>query len=121
MDARRRRHVLDRIVERAGGPARLREILALACVLGLQGADTGAMGAMAERLQESLSISKTHIGVILACSLIAGAVGSLPFGWLVDRVNRTRMLSWAIFAWAVAMVLSACSTGFFFLLLSQLL
>jgi len=107
--------------ERAGGRERAKAIVAFACVLGLDGADKAAVGAMAGPLQQALRIGKTDLGLLLTCSVGVAAVATLPFGWLVDRVNRVRLLTWTVASWGVAMALSGFATTYTFLLLSRLL
>jgi MFS family permease len=100
-----------------GGPARSRVILALAAVLALNSADTATVGASATQLREALHISNTDIGLLVAVTSIVAAVASVPFGVLVDRVRRTRLLAFAIVLWGVAMVASATAGNFKTLLL----
>ena len=107
---------LDRLL---GGPARRHVILVLACVLGLDSADKATVGTSATQLQAALGIGKTQIGLLLAVSSLVGAVATIPAGVLVDRVRRTRLLSWGVAAWAAAMVLSGLSTSFLFLVLAR--
>jgi predicted MFS family arabinose efflux permease len=92
----------------------------LALVFALSSADLGAIGAMALQLREGLAIGETEIGLLLTVSSFVGAVATLPFGWLVDRTNRTRMLALTVVLWGVAMGLSAAATSYFELLLTRL-
>lgn len=51
---------MERLTEHVGGPARRRVVLLLlACVLSLDAADQGAIGAVAPDLTQSLHISNT--------------------------------------------------------------
>lgn len=92
--------------QRFGGPARMRVILLLGMILGLSGADLGAVGAMSTILQHQFSISKSQVGILVAASQGTGAFCTLLFGWLVDRANRTRILAIAVALWGLAM--AAC-------------
>jgi len=107
------------LTRRLGGRERVKVVAALASVMALDGADKGAVGAMAVSLQHAFGVGKTEIGLLLTVSLGMGAIATLPFGWLVDRVNRTRLLSWAVVVWGLAMALSALATSYLFLLLSR--
>lgn len=102
-----------------GGPASARVVAVLAAVFALDSADKGAVGAMAVELQHSLGIGPTRLGLLLTVSSLAGAVGTLPFGWLVDRVSRVRLLLIAVLLWTVAMLASAAATSYLHLLVTR--
>ena len=104
-----------------GGPARTRVIVILACILALNSADTATVGASAIQLRAALHISNADIGLLVAVTSIVGAVASVPFGVLVDRVNRVRILAVTIALWGVAMLATATVTSFGELLLLRLL
>lgn len=106
--------------DQVGGRARLRVVVLLAAVLGLQGADTGTIGSMAVPLSRAFGIGNTRIGLIVTATTIVGALASLPAGVLVDRVARVRLLAASVGVWTVAMVASAMSGSYPSLLLSQL-
>ena len=83
-------------------------------------ADKGAIGAMALQLERGLGIGKTELGLLLTVSSLVGVVATLPFGWLADRTNRTRVLAIVIVLWGAAMGLSATVTSYRELLLARL-
>lgn len=95
-----------------GGPARTRVIVVLACVLALASADAATVGASATALRAGLHIDNTDIGLLVAVNSIVGAVASVPFGMLADRLRRTWTLAFAVVLWGVAMLLSATATTF---------
>ena len=103
-----------------GGEERARVIILLACVLGLAGADTATVGASATALRQGLHITNTDIGLLVSVTALVGAVASLPFGVLADRVRRTTTLGIVIFLWAAAMLWSATVPNFHELLLARL-
>ncbi|MGH9071330.1 MAG: MFS transporter, partial [Acidimicrobiales bacterium] len=115
-----RRDVEGRLAETVGGPARLRVIALLACVLGLNAADVATVGAVATQLESSLSIGNTQIGLLVTVSTGIGALAALPAGALTDRVRRTTLLSVSILLWCAAMVASALSVSYLVLLLTRL-
>lgn len=94
-------------------------VFLLACVLALNSADTATVGASATQLRQALGISNTDIGLLVAVTSVVAAVFSLPFGILVDRVNRTRLLVWTICLWGCAMIASAAVSSFGSLLLTR--
>lgn len=103
-----------------GGRARLKVIALLAMVLGLDAADKATVGAVAAPLELALHIGNFEIGVLVTASTAVGAIATLPFGILVDRVRRTRILIAAIVVWSVAMAVSTAATSYLMLLLCRL-
>jgi MFS family permease len=103
-----------------GGEKRTRVIVVLAAVLGLSGADAATVGASASELRHGLHITNTDIGLLVAVSSLVGAVATLPFGVLADRVRRTRVLGATIVLWGVAMLWSATAADFGDLLFARL-
>ncbi len=104
-----------------GGEERTRVIVLLACVLGLAGADAATVGASATELRHGLHITNTDIGLLVTVTSLVGAVATLPFGVLADRIRRTTTLGLVIFLWAGAMLWSASVANFHELLLARLL
>ena len=100
-----------------GGSDRSLVIVTLASVLALSSADTSTVGAAASELRASLHIDNTDIGLLVSVSAAVGAVASVPFGMLVDRVKRTTLLSTTIWTWGLAMIASALVSSFGDLLL----
>jgi len=116
--------IVDRIaagiIRQLEGRASARVVTVLALVFALSSADLGAIGAMAMQLKQGLGIGETQIGLLLTASSLVGAVATLPFGWLVDRTNRTRVLALTVVLWGVAMGLSAATRSYLELLLTRL-
>jgi len=110
----------DRLTQALGGERRTRVIVALACVLGLSGADTATVGAAATELRHGLDISNTDIGLLVAVTSLVAAAATLPFGVLADRVRRTWTLGGAIALWGAAMIWSAAAANFDGLLVARL-
>ncbi|HET9076440.1 MAG TPA: MFS transporter [Acidimicrobiales bacterium] len=106
--------------ELVGGPARARVIILLASILGLQAADTGAVGALAAPLEKAFHIGNTELGLLVTVTTLVGCVATLPFGGIADRYNRTRLLQVVVALWAVATAVSALSVDYTMLLLSRL-
>jgi MFS family permease len=95
-------------------------IVVLACVLALSSADTATVGSAATELRQALRISTTDIGLLVTVTAVVGAVFSLPFGVLADKLRRTWLLGASIVLWGIAMIWSATSGSFIELLLSRL-
>jgi predicted MFS family arabinose efflux permease len=111
--ARRLTHLL-------GGAERTRVIVVLACVLGLAGADAATVGASATELRHGLHITNTDIGLLVTVTSLVGAVATLPFGVLADRIRRTTTLGLVIILWGGAMLWSASVANFHELLVARL-
>jgi MFS family permease len=107
------------LVAASGGPARTRIVVVLGSVLALSSADTATVGAAAVQLRHALGVGNTDIGLLVAVTAGVGAVFSVPFGALADRVRRTWLLGFTIVLWAVAMVWGATAGSFGELLLSR--
>lgn len=103
-----------RLTALLGGPDRTRVIVVLACVLALASADVATVGASATELVKDLHIDNADIGLLVAVNSLVGAVASVPFGMLADRVRlrRTWTLGFAVALWGVAMLLSATARTF---------
>ncbi len=112
--------VEDRLATVVGGQRRLRVIVLLACVLGLNSADSATVGAVATELERSLRIGNLQIGLLVTVSTGVGALAALPVGVLVDRINRTQLLWISILIWSAAMIINGASTSFAMLLFSRL-
>ncbi|MCU0918252.1 MAG: hypothetical protein MUC88_27360 [Planctomycetes bacterium] len=90
------------IIRQLEGRASARVVTVLALVFALSSADLGAIGALAIQLKRGLGISETQSGLLLTASFLVGAGATLPFGWLVDRTNRTRVLAFRTYRRDVA-------------------
>ncbi|MDE3202679.1 MAG: MFS transporter [Acidobacteriota bacterium] len=108
------------IDDAVGGQARRRVILLLGSILGLQAADTGAVGALAAPLERSFHIGNAEVGLLVTATTLIGCVATLPFGSLADRHSRTRLLQVVVGLWAVATLASALSVDYTMLLVTRL-
>src|SRR5918912_2844667 len=109
----------DALTNALGGAERTRVILLLAAVLGLSSADASTVGAAAAPLRHALHINNTDIGLLVTVTSLVGALATLPFGVLADRVRRTWTLAAAIVLWGVAMIWSAAVPDFGQLLVAR--
>jgi predicted MFS family arabinose efflux permease len=108
------------VLDKAGGPARFKVILLLACVLGLDAADQATVGAVAVQLEQALHIGNVEIGLLVTVSTAIGAFATLPLGILVDRIHRVRLLIAAIITWSLAMIASGASDSYLMLLVTRI-
>jgi MFS family permease len=119
-EGRRRHSLTEAIDDMVGGPARRRVIILFGSILGLQAADTAAVGALAVPLEKAFHLDNTDIGLLVTVTTLVGCAATLPFGSVADRYNRTRMLQIVVTLWAVATVASALSVSFGMLLVTRL-
>jgi predicted MFS family arabinose efflux permease len=87
-------------------------IALFACVLTLNSADAGTVGALAPQLERSLHISNAQLGLIAGVAALAGAVATFPVGVLTDRAHRIHLLAGSIVLWSAAMLGSAFAPSF---------
>lgn len=104
----------------AGGPARFQIIFVLSSVLGLDAADKATISATADSLEKAFHFGNTKLGLLVAVVSFVGAIGTLPFGVLIDRVVRRRILMWVILTWSVAEAITGVSTSYTFLIATRL-
>ena len=97
----------------------MRVVVLFAAVLALSSADASTVGASATHLRHDLHISNTDVGLLVSITSLVGAVASLPFGVLADRVRRTWTLGAAIVLWGIAMIWSATVPDFGQLLVAR--
>jgi MFS family permease len=114
------REVEDRAVQAVGGGARLKVIILLACVLGLDSADKVTVGAIAVNLKHALDIGNMDIGLLVTASTGIGALATLPMGILADRIHRVHLLAVSIVFWSIVMAISGIANSYLMLLLTRL-
>lgn len=106
------RNVEGPLEDLAGGRARLRIILMLACILALDAADKATLGAVAAQLKPALHINNLEVGLLVAVTVASSALLTLPFGILVDRFNRRNLLVIGIVLWSLAMIWCGVATSY---------
>jgi predicted MFS family arabinose efflux permease len=100
-------------------PGRLKPIVLLALVVGLQSADAGTVGALVVPLKQSLHIDNTQVGLLVTVSTGVGALATLLAGRLADRIVRVRLLWLTLLVCSAAMALSAISPSYGWLLVCR--
>lgn len=95
---------------------RLKPIVLLGLVVGLQSADGGTVGALVVSLKQSLHINDIQVGLLVTVSTGVGAIATLLAGALADRTLRIRMLWMALLVCSAAMALSAAAPDYAWLL-----
>jgi MFS family permease len=97
-------------------PERMKPIVLLALVVGLQSADAGTVGALVVPLKQSLHIDDIQVGLLVTVPTGVGAVATLLAGALADRTVRVRLLWTALLLCSAAMALSAAAPSYGWLL-----
>jgi MFS family permease len=115
--ARGRGAPLDRLLRkvaavRPADPERLKPIVLLGLVVGLQSADGGTVGALVVSLKQALHINDIQVGLLVTVSTGVGALATLLAGVLADRTVRIRMLWMALLLCSAAMALSAAAPNY---------
>ena len=101
---------------RPADPERLKPIVLLGLVVGLQSADGGTVGALVVSLKQALHINDIQVGLLVTVSTGVGALATLLAGVLADRTVRIRMLWMALLLCSAAMALSATAPNYGWLL-----
>lgn len=117
--ARGVRGLRQRAEHAVGGRAGLRPVLALGCVLGLDGADKANVSTVAGQIGEVFDVGYTEIGLLVSAVALTGAICTLPVGFLTDRVRRTRLLAASVALWGVATFVSGLAPSYLWLLGSR--
>lgn len=115
-----RNTVKERIESAVGGPARLQIIFVLSSVLGLDAADKATVSATARSLEHALHFGATELGLLVSLVSFVAAIGTVPFGVLVDRTVRRRILMWVILLWSAVEAVTGASTSYIFMLVTRL-
>jgi predicted MFS family arabinose efflux permease len=110
----------EKLLEEAGGPARLQVIAVLAAILALEMGELGTAAAVSDELKQAFQIDNFETGLLLSSVSFAGAAATLPMGVLVDRLNRRKILLIVIALWAVAMFVSGTATSYSHLIVTRL-
>ena len=104
---------------RPAGDRRGGVVLLLGCVLALNAADPGVIGSIVAELRHSLHIGNTQVWVLTAVPAAAGAVGTIPVGYLTDRVPRVPLLAASVVLWSLAMIAGGLAGSYEWLLASR--
>ena len=98
-----------------------RVMILLLCVLAIDYADRGLIGALGPTLKSVFHIGNTQLGILAAAFAFVGAGASVPMGIFVDRTRRMLLLGLSLIVWAGAMVLTGVAISFVMLFVARLL
>lgn len=114
------RNLEGRLAGRVGGLARLRVVTLLACILALTSADGATVGAVALPLEHAIGVGPVRLGLLVTVTTTVAALATLPFGVLVDRVSRVRLLIGSVVLWSAAEAASGLAPSYEVLLATRL-
>jgi MFS family permease len=92
-------------------PAQRRTLAAAALGWALDAFDVMLFAMVVTYLMRDLHIEKPTIGLLNTLTLLASGIGGLLFGWIADRVGRTRALMLSIGTYSVCSFASGLSTS----------
>src|SRR3954449_12067237 len=95
-------------------------LVLLTAVLAIDQADRYLLSAVFPLLKDDFGLSDAQLGSLSAAFLLVATAGSLPFGVLVDRVQRTRVAAWGAALWSCAMIATGLATSSGGLFLSRM-
>lgn len=98
-------------------PYRWYVLLILTLAQTCHGIDRAIIGLVLQPLGSEFSLSGEQLGLLAGLAYGAPfALAAIPFGYAVDRLNRTRLMTFALAAWSAATALCGAATGFWTLL-----
>ncbi|GGJ98339.1 MFS transporter [Lentibacillus kapialis] len=83
--------------------------------------DRSTMSVANTVIADQFDIGPAGMGLLLSAFLWPYALGSLPAGWIIDKVGPKKTLGWSIFLWSSVTVVSGFATGFLFLFIMRVL
>ena len=87
--------------------------LILTAVYTVHSIDRYLIAAVIEPIRNEFHLTDTQLGALGGFAhAIAFAICVLPIGWLLDRVNRVRLLSTMLAIWSTITALGAFATGY---------
>lgn len=102
-----------------GAGPQARAVLALGAVLGVDGADKGAMSVAAGGVKSAFHVGNTEVGLLVSVVSVTAAVFTVPVGLLTDRVRRVTLLTVSTSLWAAATFLSGFASSYGWLLAAR--
>ena len=91
------------LTRRIGGANRWPLVL-LTAIYALNVADQYVIPTVFPLLKQEFGLSDSALGVLSGSYVIVVMVFSVPFGYIADRWNRTRIISWGTAAWGATMI-----------------
>ncbi|MEY2928369.1 MAG: hypothetical protein RL367_2846 [Pseudomonadota bacterium] len=102
-----------------GGAGKIVTLLALA--IFIQALDRGNFSTAAPLIKGEFGFTNTQIGLLTSAFFFTYVPGHALSGWLVERFNAYRILTWGLAVWSLATFLTGWAGGFASLLMMRLL
>ena len=96
-------------------------VLLLGAAVFLNYVDRGAVGIAAPLMQGELGLSATEFGLVASAFFWIYGPVQLVVGWLCDRFNVYRLMTFGLLLWAVATLLMGFAGGFLSLLVLRVM
>ncbi|HLJ87219.1 MAG TPA: MFS transporter [Candidatus Angelobacter sp.] len=88
-----------------------RTLIAAALGWGLDGFDVMLYSMVIAKVMETLSLTKATAGLLNALTLLASGIGGVLFGFIADRIGRTKALMLSILTYSVCSLGSGLATS----------
>ena len=89
-----------------------RVVIALGITWVLDGLEVTLVGSLAPAIHESLGLSETQIGLAASAYLIGAVVGAVGFGWMADRIGRSKLFFITLTVYMIASIATGFSWDF---------
>ena len=96
-------------------------LLVLTAIYACHSLDRAVVSVVIEPLKHDLELSDSSVGAITGLGYgIAFGLSALPLGFLVDRMNRVKLLTVLVIAWSGMTAIAGVARGFWELLLARM-
>ncbi len=89
----------------------------LGLVIMVDQIDQSVVRGAATDIQHDFHVNDRAIGLLLSAFVVVNGLMTVPAGYLADRWNRTRTISFTVVAWSVVTMITAAAGNFITLLL----
>ena len=99
------------LTRRIGGANRWPLVL-LTAIYALNVADQYVIPTVFPLLKQEFGLSDSALGILSGSYVIVVMAFSVPFGYIADRWNRTRIISWGTAAWGATMIFTGSAWNY---------
>lgn len=83
--------------------------------------DRTAMSILIEPVKAEFTLSDSHLGILTGLAFgVTYALAGIPMGWLIDRVNRTKLLGTVVAIWSVCTAICGFAQSYPALVMARL-
>src|SRR5689334_22018800 len=93
------------------GPGQRRTLIAAALGWMLDAFDVMLYSLVVAHIMRDLNMSKQSAGLLNTLTLLASGIGGVLFGFIADRIGRTRALMFSILTYSICSFASGLSTS----------